>query len=120
MVTNAVEEFRALVSDLASRTRSGEVEWSRVNPTTFSWSNERGVVNIQSVDRPTIVTTEKGFKADKERGYIFNAYDPGGVSRVQLNSLDMKALLPELRELFELAANSVESKGLSFLKNLIG
>lgn len=119
MSTNSAEEFARVLQDLAKRTRAGNIEWSRVNPTTYSWANNKGRAIIQQVEQKRLINQGGRLVSRSAISYAFQAYDPAGAQVLKLNSGEMEQIETDLEALFKAASESVLTQGLGVLKNML-
>lgn len=121
MPINTVDEYRALIARLVAQTVDGRVEWTKVNPSTFVWGNSKGNINIQVVERKRArLDPNKGIVHEAVQHHVLTAYDPDGMSQVKLDSSETPQFALELAELFDLAKEKFERKGLDFFSGLVG
>jgi hypothetical protein len=119
MATSSAEEFKLVLQNLVERTRSGSIEWSRVNPTTYSWANNKGRAIIQQVEQKRLVSQGGRVSSRSITSYTFQTYDSAGVLVLKLGSGEMAELGADLETLFKAASESVLSQGLGVLKNML-
>lgn len=119
MDTNSIEEIRAILRTLINQTRENLIEWVRVNPTTFSWVNGKGRVTVQFVETKKTAMRGGRIFTESSKNYIFQASDPAGRTRMTVNSADVVSLDSDLDELFSVAVESITSRGLGFLKDMM-
>lgn len=81
MSTPEMTETVTYVNEFVQKTHLGEISWSRVNPTTFSWDSPRGTgrVVLQRVSRQAMVDGRiRTIRTD-----LFQAFDTAGELQLQ-------------------------------------
>lgn len=119
MEARSIQQFRDVLSDLHKRTQDQKIEWIRVNPTTYSWSNDRGRVNIQVVEQRRLVREGNKLLNRTDKSIALQVFDSDGNSALSINSKEIPELSGELGSLFNLAAEAVLSDGMNVLKGML-
>lgn len=124
MASPEFSEFIDYGNKLLDATRSGDIDWTKANPTTFVWevkSPKRARVTLQQVDRRERDQATRALKTT--RAYVFNVHDlaTGAVAnqRLSVSGTDDPEVNEILKTLFETIASGVTRKGLDFLKSVI-
>lgn len=120
MESNELNEFIRVVSRFAQSTRSGEMQWTKVNPTTYSWSSDAGTVFLQQVSKNVRIGSGTLTRSSERKGYLFQAFDKMKNPQLAVNSAEQIDANGVLSELYDSIGASFTKKGVDFLKSMIG
>jgi len=118
-----ITEFLSYIEQLTVATRSGSVEWTRVNPTTFTWDTIKPTparLSLQRVDRRDRVVKAGRPMVITSKHYVFQAVDPEeGLQKLSISGADDPDVNQKLEALYDAISSGLSRKGLDFLKSLL-
>jgi hypothetical protein len=121
-------EIREYIQRLIEATRSGEMNWSPANPTTYSWdapvvNNQSARLTLQRVEQAEPPTVSGGRLVQKKStSHVLQAFEIRGanaISRVTIRGLDNPELDKQMESLYELIEYEKKRVALDFLKSVI-
>jgi hypothetical protein len=123
MSSTEVDELLEYLDRLVAATKRGDIEWRRVNPTTYSWETgpqQFARVTLQRVG-PGAQTTDAGRVVVVARTtYLLQAADArSNVVRLSVNGAQDAASNVKLEELYNAIGAGFSRKGLDFLKAIL-
>ena len=125
MPTPEQEELAQYISRIMQKTKDGQAEWTRVNPSTFAWTRtletRSARIILQRVDRTEIYQRIPGAGVTRTvRNYFMQVTElPTNAQMVSINTDQDKFFAPLLEELFNLVSQNISRKGLDFLKEFL-
>jgi hypothetical protein len=139
MADNEQAELTAYIDDVIGRTSAGKMEWTVINPTTFSYdppSPHPGRIILQRVEKvtqtaeleegkKTVDDGKKTVRQAKEIGYVFQVLEfpstsvGGPKTALFLNSFDNPKLKDKFQSLFEMIESAFSKKRWDFLRSIL-
>jgi hypothetical protein len=105
------------IAGLVQGTRANQFEWTRANPTTYTWENDGARISIQRVDRrPTTF-------GQSSRLFVLQAFDLKHNPPKQMLILsggEDESLNMRLEQLYAVIGENMTQRGLDFLKSVLG
>ena len=117
----AIDESTKLVeiiSNLKSSTISGDIDWVKANPTTYSWLNQAGRVTLQRVaaaSRPVPGSVPRPASVS----YHLEVVDNAGVPQLTVSSRKSTDVAAALQALYEGIVSTMTLKGVDFLSDMV-
>jgi hypothetical protein len=124
METSELSGYIAYIQQLIAATNGGRIEWTRTNPTTFSWTTsapKRAKTVLQKVTRSEQTRDQAGRIAIQiTTQHVLQVTDIASRSQVlSLNTTDSPELAPLLLDLFDAVSLSVGRKAVEYLKSIL-
>jgi hypothetical protein len=120
-----VGEIISYLQRIIEATRTGTMQWSKPNPSTFVWASQNPAARIilQSIDRPAgRQVTPQGIRNTIVKSYLLQALEgPQNNERIRItiDAADNPQLAEPLRTLYDTIQNSVTRAGLQFLDSIL-
>ena len=111
-------ELIAYIDRIIEATRAGDMLWTKVNPTTYTWATDKPRVaklSLQRVDTRII----RGAMPVKIIKYLLQLRNEAGQEVLATDGAYSPPLNEKLRSLFETVANTVTRRGLDFLDDVL-
>ena len=105
-----------VVRDLQNKTSAGEIQWSKINPTTYSWSGSGGRIVMQKI----VQSPRTQAIALSGPRYHLEVLDSHGDAQVSLVSGRSPEAASALQALYVAITSAVTAKGVDFFRQLVG
>jgi hypothetical protein len=122
-------QFITYLDGLIAATRSRAIAWTRINPSTFSWTAPppaQATLNLQVVETSVRRRDRIGLvQVETVTHFVFQAFDlaapPNTPQRLRLSisSADAPEVKPKLQELYDSIQTGLSQDGLDFLRSVV-
>jgi hypothetical protein len=122
-----LNELLPYIDQIISTTEKGEMNWQRLNPTTFVWNAAppnagrivlQQVITAEPMPVPRVPVQFRQTLRQVTK-ILFQVIDDKNVQRISISSTDDEALRVRLDKLYQTLSSGITSAGLDFLKSIL-
>lgn len=118
------EALKSYLNILMKRTIDKEIIWTKINPSTFQWSQDieqiEHVASIQKISAPNFASLLSG-KVESFDKYVFQVIEKNkNEVKLTILSEDKFKLHADLKNLYDSIEGTIDSVSVEVFKNLLG
>jgi hypothetical protein len=131
MAISDANQLVDVLEQLVAATEIGKVQWTKINPTTYSWPSDSGKVVIQKVPLPRgatgsiwrAVTSSQSDVSDARTEiatrYMLEVFDAAGEPQLVASSVRSRDVQAALESAYAAISSQFAQKGVDFLRELV-
>jgi hypothetical protein len=116
------DELIIYINKITESTRLGEMLWTRINPTTYTWSTDKpkpAKIILQQVQRSTRRIIGGNIIVRTSTHYLFKVIDQHGQEVIAVDGSEDESINTSLSPLYEAILSGFTQKGIEFLKTIL-